>query len=98
MMHYIKVNLVMSIRPTRVKILDSLHTVVVLVGDPSVGKTNLLAYFLSSDEKIQHLTKDGAAASFNAGAKPTIGVEFGTKIIQHPNGAKIKVQIWDTGT
>ena len=28
---------------------------------------------------------------------PTIGVEFGTKIVQLKDGTKVKAQIWDTG-
>lgn len=27
---------------------------------------------------------------------PTVGVEFGTKIIPMPTGEKVKAQIWDT--
>lgn len=81
--------------------------VVVLVGDPSVGKTNLLATFLASDDGNREQTTaaagssatnaDGTAKGFSSVRKPTIGVEFGTKIVQHPNGKRIKAQIWDTG-
>ena len=37
------------------------------------------------------------APTFHAMRKPTIGVEFGTRIIEHPDGVRIKAQIWDTG-
>ena len=86
----------------------------VLVGDPGVGKTNILAYFTSPtaiqedaalQERASKLAVKGVlptsprlAHSFNPMRKPTIGVEFGTKVIVHPKtGKKIKVQIWDTG-
>ena len=54
---------------------------IVLVGDASVGKTNILSRFTSN--------------TFNIESKPTIGVEFATKslVIQEKN---IKAQIWDT--
>merc|ERR1711865_615522 len=35
-------------------------------------------------------------ATFHAMRKPTIGVEFGTRIVEHPSGVRIKAQIWDT--
>ena len=54
---------------------------VILIGDPSVGKTCLLAQFF---EKIFKLDTD-----------PTIGVEFASKTIQ-VNQKSIKLQIWDT--
>ncbi|GAB9469763.1 hypothetical protein Gpo141_00007031 [Globisporangium polare] len=91
---------------------------VVLVGDPSVGKTNLLATFLASADNANNsrsseggggspdtnsnsssktlLNADGTAKGFSSVRKPTIGVEFGTKVVQHPNGKRIKAQIWDT--
>lgn len=94
------------------------YLAVVLVGDPSVGKTNLLATFLASAEdangrssegggaesnsnttnSCKNLNADGSAKGFSSVRKPTIGVEFGTKVVQHPNGKRIKAQIWDTGT
>lgn len=66
----------------------------VLVGDPGVGKTNLLATFLAADA----VNEQGIARTFSAVRKPTIGVEFATAIVRHPNGKRIKAQIWDTGT
>ncbi|KAJ0405603.1 hypothetical protein P43SY_007704 [Pythium insidiosum] len=75
---------------------DELYKVV-LVGDPAVGKTNLLASFLATeDNKPDTVDEHGQAKGFSSVRKPTIGVEFGTKIIQHPNGKRIKAQIWDT--
>ncbi|KAK1930722.1 Ras-related protein RABC2a [Phytophthora citrophthora] len=72
--------------------LTNTRTPIVLVGDPGVGKTNLLAAFLASDS-----TNDqGISRSFSAIRKPTIGVEFATAIVRHPNGKRIKAQIWDT--
>lgn len=67
---------------------------VVLVGDAGVGKTNMLAFF-TSEEQYSQGSKE-AAKSFQNMRKPTIGVEFGTRIITAPDGAKIKAQIWDT--
>jgi small GTP-binding protein len=70
---------------------------VVLVGDPGVGKTNLLAGFLASEDgKPDALDEHGVSKAFISTKKPTIGVEFGTKVIIHPNGTRIKAQIWDT--
>ncbi|EIJ87754.1 Ras-related protein Rab-11A [Nematocida parisii] len=54
---------------------------IVLIGDSSVGKTNLL-------ERLAH-------NRFNTNTKSTIGVEFDTKCFV-VNGKKIKAQIWDT--
>lgn len=54
---------------------------VVLIGDSSVGKTNILSRFTKNE--------------FNNEVKPTLGVEFGTKIVI-TSGKKIRIQIWDT--
>ncbi|RKP03522.1 hypothetical protein CXG81DRAFT_29228 [Caulochytrium protostelioides] len=54
---------------------------VVLVGDASVGKSNLLSRF----------TRD----EFNIDSRSTIGVEFATRSIEVDNKI-IKAQIWDT--
>jgi GTPase SAR1 family protein len=72
---------------------------VVLVGDTGVGKTNLLATFAASDATGSVPTDaEGVSAAFSSVRKPTIGVEFGTKIVRHPTtGKRIKAQIWDTG-
>ena len=54
---------------------------VVLIGDTSVGKSNLLTRFTRNE--------------FNLESKSTIGVEFATKTIKI-EGKWIKAQIWDT--
>ena len=53
----------------------------VLIGDSSVGKTNILSKYLKG--------------TFDESSKATVGVEFGTKNIKI-NDKKIKIQIWDT--
>ena len=55
---------------------------IILVGDSSVGKTNLLTQYV--DEK------------FSEKNISTIGIEFKNKIIELKNGRKIRLQIWDT--
>lgn len=54
---------------------------IIILGDSSVGKTNILTRY----------TKN----LFSDDSKTTIGVEFGTKILDL-NNHKIKLQIWDT--
>lgn len=73
---------------------------VVLVGDAGVGKTNLLACFTRNAENgaAGAQPEPGTVVStFHETRKPTIGVEFGTKTIVHPDGTRIRTQIWDTG-
>ena len=55
---------------------------IILIGDVSVGKTNLLTQYVDGKftEKINN----------------TIGIEFKNKIIEIKNGRKIRLQIWDT--
>ena len=53
----------------------------ILIGDANVGKSCLMTQF------IEH--------EFKAFIDPTIGVEFGSKIVQI-NNKDIKLQIWDT--
>ncbi|EGR33019.1 hypothetical protein IMG5_063600 [Ichthyophthirius multifiliis] len=55
---------------------------VVLVGDTSVGKTNILKRYVRNQ-----LPQNSA---------PTIGVEFATKTVQLKNGLIVRTQIWDT--
>ena len=55
---------------------------IILVGDISVGKTNLLTQYV--DEK------------FTENNISTVGIEFKNKIIELKNGMKIRLQIWDT--
>ena len=57
------------------------HVKYILVGDISVGKSNLLYRFIQN--------------SFYPAYKPTIGVEFAEKIIELRE-VKYKLQIWDT--
>jgi Ras-related protein Rab-11A len=54
---------------------------IVIVGDASVGKTNI----------ISRLAKN----EFNTNSKPTIGVDFATKIFKFENSL-VKIQLWDT--
>ena len=54
---------------------------VVLVGDASVGKTNLMSKYLKNE--------------FKEDSKATVGVEFGAKQFTI-DGHAIKAQIWDT--
>ena len=54
---------------------------IVLVGDASVGKTNIMSKYLKNE--------------FHEDSKATVGVEFGSKQFT-VEGHKIKAQIWDT--
>ena len=54
---------------------------VVLVGDSSVGKTNIMSKYLKNE--------------FHEDSKATVGVEFGSKQF-NIEGHPIKAQIWDT--
>lgn len=58
-------------------------SVVVLIGDSGVGKSNLLSRFTRNE--------------FSLDSKSTIGVEFATRSLQIKDKV-IKAQIWDTGT
>ena len=53
----------------------------IIVGDPSIGKSSIMLKF--TDDK------------FNTNYDTTIGVEYGSKII-NINNKNIKLQIWDT--
>ena len=53
----------------------------VLIGDSGVGKTNILSRYISNE--------------FSLSSQPTVGVEFGSKIIKKDDKT-IKLQIWDT--
>ena len=50
-------------------------------GDSSVGKTNILLRYTSSNFQMTHIA--------------TIGIDFKVKKLQL-NGFKLKMQIWDT--
>ena len=54
---------------------------IVLIGDTSVGKTNILSKYLSNE--------------FDPDSKATVGIEFGTRDFKIENNT-VKVQIWDT--
>jgi small GTP-binding protein len=54
----------------------------ILIGDSTVGKTCILTRFV-----------DGW---FKAESDPTIGVEFGSKIIKCKSGVTVRLQVWDT--
>ena len=54
---------------------------VILIGDSSVGKTNIMSKYLKNQ--------------FNENSKATVGVEFGSKLFKL-NGHNINAQIWDT--
>lgn len=55
---------------------------IVLTGCSGVGKTNLLSRF----------TKN----VFNTDERSTVGVEYGTKIVEQADKKIVKAQIWDT--
>ena len=54
----------------------------ILIGDSTVGKTCILTRFV-----------DGW---FKSESEPTIGVEFGSKVIKCKSGVTIRLQVWDT--
>ena len=54
---------------------------IILIGDSSVGKSNILLKYLKGE--------------FDPNSKATVGVEFGTKTLKIED-RRIKVQIWDT--
>ena len=54
---------------------------VAVIGDSSVGKTNLLMRYVNSDYHQTHIA--------------TIGIDFKVKTV-NIGGFKIKLQIWDT--
>ena len=54
---------------------------IAVIGDSSVGKTNLLLRYVSSDYTQTHVA--------------TIGIDFKVKTVEI-NGFRVKMQIWDT--
>ena len=54
----------------------------ILIGDSTVGKTCILTRFV-----------DGW---FKAESDPTIGVEFGSKVLKSKSGLTVRLQVWDT--
>ena len=55
---------------------------VVFLGDSSVGKTSIIARYMSGN--------------FNAGYEATIGTDFSTKTVPTSKGKSVQLQIWDT--
>ncbi|GMI45349.1 hypothetical protein TrCOL_g9834 [Triparma columacea] len=80
--------------PSRAPEYDAMYKIV-LVGDAGVGKTNMLGFYTAPEEEKQK-DANGNVATFSKNLPPTVGVEFATKIVIHPSGARIKAQIWDT--
>ncbi|GMH63671.1 hypothetical protein TrRE_jg1001, partial [Triparma retinervis] len=80
--------------PSRSPEYDAMYKIV-LVGDAGVGKTNMLGYYTAPEEDKQK-DASGNVATFSKNLPPTVGVEFATKLVIHPSGARIKAQIWDT--
>ena len=54
----------------------------IIIGDASVGKSCIMRQFI--DQR------------FASDCPHTIGVEYGTKIVQTKEGKRVKLQIWDT--
>lgn len=54
----------------------------ILIGDSTVGKTCILTRFV-----------DGF---FKQDSDPTIGVEFGSKVLKCENDLTVRLQVWDT--
>ena len=55
---------------------------VVFLGDSSVGKTSIIARYMSGN--------------FNNGYEATIGTDFSTKSVTTSAGKSVQLQIWDT--
>jgi len=56
---------------------------IILIGDPNVGKSSLMLRFTTDRFKGNEY-------------EPTIGVEFGSKLINVDSNTNIKLQLWDT--
>lgn len=54
---------------------------IALIGDSSVGKTNILLRYIHSDVNMSHVA--------------TIGIDFKVKSV-NVDGFRLKLQIWDT--
>jgi small GTP-binding protein len=54
---------------------------IALIGDSSVGKTNILLRYIHSDVNMSHVA--------------TIGIDFKVKSVT-VDGFRLKLQIWDT--
>uniref|UniRef100_A0A1I7XF14 Ras-related protein Rab-14 n=1 Tax=Heterorhabditis bacteriophora TaxID=37862 RepID=A0A1I7XF14_HETBA len=68
----------------------------IIIGDMGVGKSCLLHQFTEKKCKLNVITINITSNNqLMADCPHTIGVEFGTRIIE-VSGQKIKLQIWDT--
>lgn len=71
----------------------------IIIGDMGVGKSCLLHQFTEKkcecSQQWAHLKSESFVFAVMADCPHTIGVEFGTRIIE-VSGQKIKLQIWDT--
>lgn len=56
---------------------------IILIGDSNVGKSSIMLRFTTNRLK-------------SIDYEPTIGVEFGSKIVQLNSQENIKLQLWDT--
>jgi small GTP-binding protein len=56
---------------------------IVIMGDSAVGKTTFMNKYTNNKR-------------FKNAPVPTVGIDFGTKIIDGPENRKIKVHLWDT--
>jgi GTPase SAR1 family protein len=66
-----------------VKVTNKLNFLVIIVGEPSVGKTSLLTKYVKG--------------IFPKNPANTVALEFCTKIITLRDGSNVKVQLFDTG-
>ena len=62
--------------------MNTMKQKVVFLGDSSVGKTSIIARYMSGN--------------FNAGYEATIGTDFSTKTVPTSKGKSVQLQIWDT--
>lgn len=54
---------------------------VLLIGDPSVGKTSFVQRYINNDFRLDY--------------KGTVGVDFALKVIHLTNDLVVKLQLWD---
>lgn len=56
---------------------------IVILGDSAVGKTTFMNKYIANK-------------NFKNAPVPTVGIDFGSKIIDGPENKKIKIHLWDT--
>ena len=56
---------------------------IVIIGDSGVGKTTFMNKYIANK-------------NFKISPVPTVGIDFGSKIIDGPENKKIKIHLWDT--